>query len=151
MAKSKKKRKPTTKRQNTKNRARAGVKGMIIEYQDVDPLAGSPTIKGTVTHRNPVLNLCAAKVYHDFHDWIRNREPFLWRVTMKVETQCPNGYNYFEEREVTAFTLLNRLNEYCMDAIEDAFRHVNMDYYVTTHFKMECIDTADRRGSKKAA
>lgn len=137
------------KKRNKKNsnieRARRGVKGLIIEWEDEDPLTESEYIKGRASHRNPIFALCANKVYEDFGNWIRHRQPFHWLVTITVVALYPDGSYENEIREVEAFMTLNNLNEHCMGAIEDAFRHANMDHYITTQFKAECIDTVDRR------
>lgn len=137
------------KKNNNLARARAGVKGLIIEWEDRDPLAESePNIIGKASHKNPVFNLCAHKVYNDFGEWIRHHQPFHWLVTITMVAEYPNGAQQNEIREVEAYTTLNKISDHCLDAVENAFLHINTDYYKTTFFKAECVDVADRRKKK---
>lgn len=131
---------------NNLTRARRGVKGMIIEWDDKDPLRDNITnIKGRIRHRNPVFNLCVKDVYRDFGEWITTRQPFRWLVEITVVFNYPNGTQQNETRELEAYALLRDINEYCLDQIKDAMRHGNEQHYTTTKFKVECIDTADRK------
>ncbi len=69
------------KRSNMKKRARAGVKGLQVTWEDRDPLSEShKRIPGTVGHRNPIMRLCAEKIMQDHGDWITHTQPFRWLV-----------------------------------------------------------------------
>lgn len=138
------------KKRNKKNsnieRARRGVKGLIIEWEDTDPLTSTQTrIDGTVSHRNPVFKLCAQKVFRDYGEWITDRQPFHWLITITVVFKYPNGTEQLEERELEAFAKLADINDHSLSAIKDALRHGDKNCYQTTRFKIECVDTADRR------
>jgi hypothetical protein len=129
-------------------RARAGVKGLIISWQDKEPLRDTyETISGKVSHRNPIMNLTARRVFNDFSDWITQKQPFKWLITITVVFCYDNGQQQNEIRELTAFATINQINEYSLNAIQDALRHGDEKKYSHTEFVIECIDIADRRKS----
>lgn len=129
-------------------RARAGVKGLIISWIDTNPLRDThEPINGEVTHKNPLFKLVAKKVFKDFGDWITFGQPFHWLITITVIFDYDNGQRQLEERELEAFATLDRINEFSLDAIRDAMRHGDMKKYVHTKFKVECLDTSDRRNA----
>jgi hypothetical protein len=126
-------------------RARAGVKGLIIRWNDADPLRDTPSpLPGQVSHRNPIMNLTAEKVYQDCSDWIRNIQPFKWLITITVVFCYDNGQRQNEVRELTAFATISQINEHCLDAIRDALRYGDTKKYTHTEFIIERIDVADR-------
>lgn len=128
-------------KQNMIKRSRAGVKGLIISWLDKDPLRDTAeTIAGTVTHRNPVFRLTARKIFQDFGEWITDRQAFRWLVTIKIIFDYPNGTRQIEERELEAVSTIKNLNEHCLDAIRDAMRHGNKEYYKHTEFTIECLE-----------
>lgn len=121
-------------------RARAGIKGLIISWQDKDPLRDtSDVIPGAVTHRNPVYRLTARKVFEDFGDWITNKMPFRWLVTIKLIFDYPNGQRQIEERELEAVATISALNDHCLEQIRDALRHGDKQCYKHTEFTIECL------------
>jgi hypothetical protein len=128
------------KRQHILNRAKAGIKGLIISWSDVDPLReSSDIIPGKVTHRNPVYRLTAGEIFTTAGKWILERQPFRWLVTIRVLFDYPNGQTQIEERELEAVATINALNPHCMDAIRDAMRHGNQKHYRHTEFTIECV------------
>lgn len=133
---------------NMIKRARAGVKGLIIEWIDKDPLRNKyEHISGKVTHRNPLFRMCAQKVFTDFGEWITHKQPFHWLITITVIFDYDNGQQQQETRELEAFATLDLINEHSLDAIRDALRHGDATKYTHTQFNVECIDTADRRAA----
>lgn len=131
---------------NMIKRARAGVKGLVISWHDKDPLRDTQAhIRGTVTHKSPLFHLCAQKVFSDFKDWIVHHQPFHWLITITVVFVYDNGTRQNEIRELEAFATLDRINEHSLDAIRDALRHGNANNYTHTEFRVECVDTNDRR------
>lgn len=137
---------------NNIKRARAGVRGLIIEWSDKHPLRETQAkISGKISHKNPLFKLCANKIFADYGDWITTQQPFHWLITITVVFIYPNGQEQHETRELEAFTKLTRINEHSLEAIQCAMRHGNMQHYSTTQFKIECLDTADRRNKKQAA
>lgn len=127
-------------KQKMVNRARAGIKGLILSWKDKDPLSESAeVIPGAVGHRNPVYRLTAAHLFDQFGDWITTRMPFRWLVTIKLIFDYPNGTTQIEERELEAFATISALNDHCMEQVQDAMRHGNRDHYMHTEFTIECI------------
>lgn len=121
-------------------RARAGVKGLIISWIDIDPLRDcSETIPGKVSHRNPVMRLTAKKVFQDYGDFITRIQNFRWLVSINVIFDYDNGRRQIETRELEAFTTITKLNEYALEQIEDALRHGDKSKYKHTEFTIECI------------
>lgn len=133
---------PMKDRQHMINRARAGIKGLLISWTDPDPLRDTPMIiDGKVSHRNPVFRLTAGKMFTDFGDWITERQAFRWLVTIQLLFDYPNGQTQIEERELEAFTTIHSLNDHCLEQIRDALRHGAPDRYRHTKFTIECIGT----------
>lgn len=121
-------------------RARAGVKGLIISWIDVEPLRdGTDLANGRITHRNPVYRLTARTIFRDFGDWITTKAPFRWQINIKLYFDYPNGATQIEERELEAVSTISALNEHCLEQIEDALRHGGKEYYRHTEFTIECL------------
>lgn len=140
--------KKVRKKNNMVKRARAGVKGLIVSWQDKDPLRNTTAnINGSVTHRNRQFRLCAEQVFNDFGHWITQLQQFRWLITITVVFAYDNGQDQHEIRELEAFATISEINEYSLDAIRDAMRHGDMSKYTHTEFVIECIDTADRKSA----
>lgn len=121
-------------------RARAKVKGLILHWVDVDPLAETTErITAKAKHRNPILNIVAHKIYRDYGQFIMTQQAFRWFVQVHVIFDYPNGRRQREMRELNAHTTIQNLNHYCMDHIENAFLWGNMDHYTHTEFTIECL------------
>ncbi|WP_020209021.1 hypothetical protein [Gilvimarinus chinensis] len=128
------------KKSNMRKRARAGVKGLIVRWADIDPLRETrEQIAGQIDHRNPVLRLCAQEVFRDFGEWITHKEPFRWLVKVICVFDYPNGTTQREERELEAFATIDAINEHCMECIEEMYRHGDMSCYRHTEFEIECV------------
>lgn len=127
-------------KQKVLKRARAGIKGLIITWKDRDPLTeSSHVIPGYCTHRNPVYRLSAQKIFEDYGEFITNRQSFRWRLNIDVIFDYDNGRRQIESRELEGFATISQLNEYAMEQIQDAMRHGDMNKYVHTEFRIECI------------
>lgn len=125
---------------NIQRRARAGVKGLIIAWEDKEPLRDTTAaIAGRVTHRNPIYRLTARRIFRDFGDWITERAPFRWLIKIDVVFDYPNGRRQFETRELEAVTTIANLNEHCLAQIQDAIKHGNAKHYTHTAFTIECL------------
>lgn len=65
-------------------RARRGLKGMMLRWSDSDPFSESGKIFDTdVTHTNPTQRLIVKDMWYRCNDWILNTE-FQYLVTMDV-------------------------------------------------------------------
>lgn len=123
-------------------RARAGIKGLIIEWEDKAPLfESSEFIPGKVSHKNIIYKLCAGQVWNDYGDWITTRQPFRWLIEITVVFSYPNGQEQHETRELEAYAKLCDINDHSLEKIKDAMRHGNEKYYTTTLFRVVCLDT----------
>lgn len=82
---------PSKKRSNAKKkmasyqeRARRGLKGMILQWTDSDPFSENGKIFDTaVTHKNPTQRLVVRDMWYRCNDWILNTE-FQYCVIMRV-------------------------------------------------------------------
>jgi len=120
-------------------RARAGVKGLIIDWIDEDPLTdSSKVIPGNVSHRNPVYRLTAKKIFEDHGEFITKQQSFRWLVCINVIFDYPKN-RQIETRELEAFTTISKLNEFALEQIEDAMRYGDKSKYKHTEFSIECI------------
>ena len=121
-------------------RARAGIKGLIIDWIDIDPLTDSSrVIPGNVGHKNPVYRLTAREIFEDHGEFITQRQSFRWVVKIDVIFDYDNGQRQIETRELEAFTTISKLNEYALEQIQDAMRHGDKTKYKHTEFTIECI------------
>ena len=122
------------------NRARRGIPGLIISWTDVEPLReSSDIIPGKISHRNPVYRLTAGEIFRIAGQWITERQPFRWMITIKLIFDYPNGATQIEERELEAVATINALNDHCMEQIQDALRHGAQEHYRHTEFTVECV------------
>lgn len=65
-------------------RARRGLKGMVLRWTDSDPFSENGTITDTdVTHSNPTQRLLVRDMWARCSDWIVSTE-FTYLVTMRV-------------------------------------------------------------------
>jgi len=65
-------------------RARRGLKGMILQWTDSDPFSENGKIFDTaVTHKNPTQRLVVRDMWYSCSDWILNAE-FQYLVQMDV-------------------------------------------------------------------
>ena len=120
-------------------RLRRQVKGLIVEWDDVDPLAESRVrIDGKFSHRNPVMNIDAQKTFAGMGNFIVNEQPFMWHMEITGVFEYDKVINH-ETRVISGFCTIGQANEYALDSIEEIFRYGSMDKYVTTKFKLECI------------
>lgn len=117
---------PAKKRSNSKKkmasfmeRARRGMKGMILRWTDTDPFSESGHIFDTeVNHKNPTQKLIVLDMWSRCQDWILNTE-FTWCVTMRVifETE-KRGYKVDEYEFNFTCTLRGPKSEILNDAME---------------------------------
>ena len=137
------------KKYNPHKHARQMVKGLIIEWEDKDPISHSKSdiAAQKVSHINPIYRLTADKAFAQFGDWITTVQCFHWLLEITVIFDYENGTTQKEVRELEAFIKLDQINDHALEAIKDAMRHGDMNCYRTTQFKITCLDTADRRNA----
>lgn len=122
------------------NRAKNGVRGLIISWTDADPLRDtSEIIPGKISHRNPVYRLRAGEIFRVAGTWIMEQQPFRWLITIRLVFDYPNGATQIEERELEAVATINALNDHCLAQIRDALRHGAQEHYRNTEFVVECV------------
>lgn len=130
------------KQRNALHKAKRLVKGLVISWEDQDPLSdGQKVGAGKVSHRNPVYRLMAKDIFRGCGDWIVHQQPLRWLIKICVVFRYDNGVDQEEIRELEGCSTIDGLNEFCMEEIEDAFKHGNMGKYFTTKFEIECIST----------
>jgi len=128
---------------NMLKRARRQVKGLIIRWEDKNPLvATSDVIPGEVTHSNPVMRMSAAKMFNDYSDWICHKQPFRWLITITGVFSYENGTDQNEIRELEAFCTIDKINDVALEQVEDIRRHGSEKHYKTTKFEVRCINYA---------
>lgn len=121
-------------------RAIQQVKGLVISWNDEDPLSTSEKLDaGKVSHKNPVYRAMASQIFRQHGEWILRKQPMRWLINISVVFLYENGIEQNEQREIEGQSTISGLNDLCMDEIEDAFKHGNMDNYVTTRFEIECL------------
>lgn len=127
-------------RAKTLKRALKLVKGIVIKWEDDDPLSDAPAVDGgEVSHKNPLMRLMAKDLYRGYGEWLVFEQPLRWLIKICVIFRYENGIDQREERELEGYSTISGLNEFCMQEIEDAFKHGNIEKYVTTQFCIECV------------
>lgn len=126
-------------------RARAQAIGLIIEWEDKNPLEEtSAIIPGLRSHRNPVYKSAANHIYETYRQWIFEHQQFNWHVTVTLVFKDPNyDQQINEEVTLTARTKLNRINEHAEQHIAQIMQDLPQELpgaeYLTTRFRVECL------------
>lgn len=121
-------------------RAIKQMRGLLISWDDPEPLNWSPSgIDGTVSHKNPVYRLVARQIWSVARRWAVNGQRLSWLIKVAVVFNYPNGRQQLEEREIEGRATIDELNSIAMEQIDDAMRHGNKEFYVTTKFFIECL------------
>lgn len=145
---------PAKKRSNQKKkmasyqeRARRGLKGMILKWIDSDPFSENGIITATdITHKNPTQRLIVRDMWARCNDWILNAE-FTYCVIMRVVFETDKRGLKVDEFEFNyTCTLRGAKSEILNDAMErelqDAIRcndsipsaHKNKGMYLHCEF-----------------
>lgn len=150
---------PAKKRSNSKKkmasyqeRARRGLKGMILRWIDTDPFSENGEIKNPeVTHKNPTQRLIVRDMWYRCNSWILTNE-FTYCVTMKVVFETEKRGLKVDEFEFNYTCTLrgaksDTLNDAmqaelveslrCNDAIPDG--HKNKGRYLHCEFTAEIV------------
>lgn len=121
-------------------RLRKCCRGLVVEWDDRNPESESEhVVNGRVTHTNPVMRHAAASIWSEIGSTLASRISMRWLVRIIVVFRYPNGQEQHEERELEARCILDRLNDFALEQIEDAMRHGAKEHYVTTKFHVECL------------
>lgn len=120
-------------------RLRRQVKGLIVEWDDVDPLKETNIrIDGKFSHKNPIMNINARQTFAGMGNWLVNEQPFKWSMSITGVFEFEKITTY-EEREMIAFCTIGDANELAMDLIREIRRYGSDEHYKTIKFKLECI------------
>jgi hypothetical protein len=124
-----------------KNMAKAKrlIKGLTLEWDDLNPLDATHVVNTKVGHRNPITRLSAKEMVRQYAQFIFERIRMVWRVQIIMFFQYANGDKYQEEIELECNCHLNSLNDHCLSEIEQGKKLHAKDAYRFTSFKIECI------------
>ena len=100
-------------------RARRGLKGMILKWTDSDPFSEDGLITATdVTHSNPTQRLVVRDMWARCNEWILNTE-FMYCVQMRVIFETENRGLKVDELEFDyTCTLRGAKSQILNDAME---------------------------------
>ncbi len=119
-------------------RARRMMAGLLIEWTDPTPMEPGDTItRESVTHKSPVLNLQARKIWRQYGEWIITSPVLLWKVDITVVFRYPNGKDQLEKRRVIGRGRLNDIGDECLPALEKVMRYGATP--LETQFMVECL------------
>lgn len=100
-------------------RARRGLKGMILKWTDTDPFSEEGKIFDTdVSHENPIQRIIVKDMWYRCNEWILNTE-FQYIVTMDVVFETEKRGNKIDQFEFEfTCTLRGAKSEILNDAME---------------------------------
>ena len=106
-------------------RARRGMLGFIITWQDKDPFGDNIEITGgEIDHENPIQRLICVDMWKRCSQWIVNSE-FTWHVIMRVIFEgAPKGDCFVDCEFTVTGTLRGKNSDPLNDAMERAFKEV---------------------------
>ncbi|MCK5614606.1 hypothetical protein KAR91_72750 [Candidatus Pacearchaeota archaeon] len=119
--------------------------GLTITWEDTHPLSDEnerdeTTVSNTgETHDNPIHNLRARDIFVLNHKNIRFVWPLGWTVSIGVVFLYDNGMETTEWRHFDFYGKMCEAEDTCHKAIKDAYLYGNMDKYITTKYKFECL------------
>lgn len=133
-----------TKHNNLIKRARAQVIGLIVEWEDKEPLQESTgIIPGKRSHRNWNYAHMADQIYRDYCEWIYTRQQFLWNVTVRlVFAYGDSGTEIEHEINLQDRCKLDAINDVAEKEITATRMETPIKYpgatFKTSFFKVEC-------------
>jgi len=124
-----------------KNMAKAKrlIRGLTLEWDDLNPLDGMHVVFTKIGHRNPITRLSANAMVNQYAQFIFERMRMTWRVQITLFFQYANGDKYKEDIELECNCHLKSLNDHCLDEIKQARKLHADDAYRFTSFKIECV------------
>jgi hypothetical protein len=120
-------------------KAKKLIKGLTLEWDDLNPLDATHVVNTKVGHRNPVTRLSAKAMVDRYAKYIFERIRMVWSVQITLFFLYPNGDKYREDIELECNCYLNTLNDHCLDEIKAAKKLHSDESYNFTSFKIECI------------
>lgn len=101
------------------DRARRGLKGMILKWTDSDPFSEGGKIFDTdVSHANPIQRLVVKDMWYSCNEWILNTE-FQYLVTMDVVFETEKRGDKIDQFEFNfTCTLRGAKSQILNDAME---------------------------------
>ncbi|VUD48557.1 hypothetical protein TDB9533_01257 [Thalassocella blandensis] len=126
-------------------RAKTMVKGLVIDWIDnrADEFTTVDHLKINASHKNPIWRLLAYEMFRQHVRYITIQQAFLWKVTIYVVFQYPNGMEQTETTELESFTKLTDLNDLILDEIKQDKRKGS--HFKHVKFIAECLDTHPKK------
>lgn len=120
-------------------KAKKLIKGLTLEWDDLNPLDATHVVNTKVGHRNPITRLSAKEMVRQYAQFIFERIRMVWSVQITMFFQYANGDKYQEEIELESSCHLKSLNDHCLEEIAKTRKLHAEDAYRFTTFKVECI------------
>jgi hypothetical protein len=123
---------------------RKWVKGLIISWEDTNPLSASSIIDASeVSHTKAIMRLVAPIMVSKNHEWIFRRARYLWLIKIDIIYMGLEGHEPITQLQLEAWCNMDDVSDVCKEEIEAA-RAEDADKeweYRTTRFTVECISS----------
>ena len=119
------------------------MRGLIIRWEDITPtaLADRPTTMAKASHRNPVHNMQAQKIWDQGKHRAHKKQRLLWLFKIGLVFRFPDGREEIENIDLRGMATIDELNDLVLQLLEEALEENkrDMQHYVTTKFDIECL------------
>lgn len=121
------------------NRAKKLMKGMIIEWVDVDIDKNITDPNMRFSHRNPINRIHARSIFTAGHKWIIYDAKLQWLIDYDVVFEYETGIDK-HGNQIRYFGTFYDLNEFMIDQIKADQRRGDMSKFKHVEFRAECLD-----------
>lgn len=120
-------------------KAKKLIKGLTLQWEDINPLDERNVVNTTIGHTNPIMRLCAREIVASHANMIFAQMRFTWLINITLFFKYPNGDKYQEDVELEANCYLKDLNAHCLTEITATKRLHAENAYQFTAFKIQCV------------
>jgi len=124
--------------QNEITRARKMVKGLTLEWEDLNPFDERSVVTTKVSHANHMARIWAPDLVRNKSNPVFTKMRFTWDIKITLFFEYPNKDKYEEEVELQANCLLKDVNDVCLREIQNERKRHADDAYRFTKFNVLC-------------
>lgn len=131
--------KKRNKKYNIYNRGVNILKGIVMKWTVIDPLADSEINSySKIYHKNPIHRLFVNKIKHDIIE-ITSKRRLLYHVTVSCIFEDAFGKEYIRAKEMQVDGVLRGADDTYFQIVEDIFAESNMNQYKHTEIRIEIL------------
>ncbi len=124
--------------QSEVSRARKMVKGLTLEWEDLNPFDERAAVTATISHTSPMARMWVFDFMLNTKNPVFTKMRFTWAVKITLFFEYPNGDKYEEELDIEANCVLKHLDDVCLSEIQNERKRHAEDAYRFTKFNVLC-------------